>query len=468
MAAFKPAQQQRWNFLAGFEATMSVQGGRRILRAWIALAILSLAIAGLAAPLLALSRIPAIADWGFWPVQAFEKGLILHVIFSFVIWLLAVFAALVHVATCRRLESGDAGYLLSRIAIWAMATAFILLAYPAMTRALPSLNNYIPVIIHPAYYWGLGLIALALIATLVRFTLVYLAGDGAFEPVGWTAAAGGFVIIATLVCIGLSWQALGGAPLTEAANEDLFWAGGHALQFLNVILLCGGWYVLGSLSLGKPALPPKLYRGCLAIAVAGVLPAIGFFFVFDPLSADHRIAYTLWQYGLAPAPVIVGGAVMWSLWQARKNPSKHANARLALLLSIVTFAIGGYFGLFVDGTDTRTPAHYHGVIGGLNIAAFGLILFVLLPLAGRTVAQSGWVRALFWLYAYGQIVHAASLFLAGGYGAPRKVAGEVAGLDAIGAQIGLYGTGVGGLLAVGGGVIFVVVTLKALRRKQKP
>ena len=209
----------------------------------------------------------------------------------------------------------------------------------------------------------------------------------------------------------------------------------------------------------------KVFKGALAIAAAGSLPAVAFFEIFEPLSVSHREAYTVWQYGLAPAPILVGGAVFWSLWQVRKEPTQNNLARLALLLSVATFAIGGYLGLFVDGADTRTPAHYHGVIGGLNLAAYGLIVCVLLPLAGRAVTNSGWIHALFWLYAYGQIIHSASLFLAGGYGAPRKVAGEVAGLEAIGAQIGLYGTGVGGLLAVMGGVIFVVVTIKALRQR---
>lgn len=465
MATFSPAQDQRWNLLAPFDAALDGAGGRGVLRAWIALALAALAIAGLAAPLLALSRVPAIADWAMWPTHAFEKGLVLHVVFSFVIWLLAVFAALAHIAARRRMGDGGAlsGRTFERLAMWSTAAAFLCLATPALTDADASLNNYVPAILHPLYYGGLALLAVAMIAVAARFALAFATGDGPFEPLGWTSASGSVCVVAALVSFALSWAALDGAPLSEAANEDLFWAGGHALQFLNTVLLIAGWYVLASLALGQPAVRPAVLRAALIVAAAGALPTVFFFAAFEPLTAAHRNAYTLWQYALAPAPVIVGGTVLRALWQARSTPPTHAAARLAVILSIATFAVGAVFGIFVDGADTRTPAHYHGVIGGLNLAAFGLVIFVFLPLANRPARPSRWIPALFWAYAAGQILHSAALFLAGGYGAPRKVAGDV-GLEAIGAQVGLWGTGVGGLLAVAGGVTFVIVAIRALVR----
>ena len=42
----------------------------------------------------------------FWPIDFFYKGLVIHVIFSLVIWLQGVFAFLVSVATLR-LAGGD-------------------------------------------------------------------------------------------------------------------------------------------------------------------------------------------------------------------------------------------------------------------------------------------------------------------------------------------------------------------------
>jgi len=66
--------------------------------------------------------------------------------------------------------------------------------------------------------------------------------------------------------------------------------------------------------------------------------------------------------------------------------------------------------------------------------------------------------------AYAKSVIIADFEEAGDEDVYRKVAGDV-GLEALGAQIGLWGTGVGGLLAVVGGVIFVVVAIRTILRR---
>ena len=62
---------------------------------WAWLAVGALAVAGVFALLLALSRIPGMERTPFWPIDFFYKGLVIHVVFSLVIWLLAIFAFLV-------------------------------------------------------------------------------------------------------------------------------------------------------------------------------------------------------------------------------------------------------------------------------------------------------------------------------------------------------------------------------------
>ena len=74
---------------------------RRELLGWAWLAVGALAVAGAFAILLALSRIPGMEKTPFWPIDFFYKGLVIHVIFSLVIWLQGVFAFLVAVATLK-------------------------------------------------------------------------------------------------------------------------------------------------------------------------------------------------------------------------------------------------------------------------------------------------------------------------------------------------------------------------------
>ena len=134
---------------------------------------------------------------------------------------------------------------------------------------------------------------------------------------------------------------------------------------------------------------------------------------------------------------------------------------MCLMLSVSVFGLGGTLGLFIDGADTRTPAHYHGVLGGINLAFMGLFYAFFLPLMGRGVEATRPVRLSVWFYATGQFLHVLGLFLAGGYGAPRKTAGVAGSIDSLGAQIGLYGLGVGAVIAVIGGVMFVWIAARA-------
>ena len=73
---------------------MPLGHSRRQLWQWSALAVVSLAIAGVFAGLLVLSRAPGTSESVPWPEDFFQKGLIVHVSLSFVVWFLAVFGAL--------------------------------------------------------------------------------------------------------------------------------------------------------------------------------------------------------------------------------------------------------------------------------------------------------------------------------------------------------------------------------------
>ena len=120
------------------------------LRGWCGIAVGSLAIAGVFAFLLALSRIPGIESFFSWPLGFFHKGLVIHVVFSFVIWFLAVFGGLLVVAT--HAVAGPSPRLsgLGRAAMLAMSAALPLLFVPALLdRGEATLNTYVPPIIDP-------------------------------------------------------------------------------------------------------------------------------------------------------------------------------------------------------------------------------------------------------------------------------------------------------------------------------
>jgi hypothetical protein len=440
---------------------MAEASTRDALRAWMGLAALALGLAGVMAVLLALSRIPGSQTLFPWPVAFFERGLVAHVVFSFVVWFLAAFGLMLALASPLLAHAA-----LDRIALGGAAVSFVLLLVPSLTdRGEPTLNNYIPAITDPLYYLGLALLAGALLVPVARFLAGLARGKIARVPVAFVLGAGGIIYIFALVAFARAAVALWPEAPSHDFNEALFWGGGHILQFLNVAILVAAWIALADDVLGEEDHP--LFRLAAGLLVLGAGAGLGLDLALDVNSSARWEAFALWQYALAPAPVLAAGVIARRLISAAlaRPQLRRQPAFLALALSIAVFGVGGILGLFVDGADTRTPAHYHGVIGGINLALMGIFLAVALPRAGRAPRGPRLMALQIWLYGVGQGIASLGLFWAGGYGAPRKAAGEAQGLVELGAKLGLYLNGFGALIAVMGGILFIVTVAGALLRR---
>jgi len=151
-----------------------------------------------------------------------------------------------------------------------------------------------------------------------------------------------------------------------------------------------------------------------------------------------------------------------------RAPAPHARPlRAALWSSISLFASGGLIGLFIGGSNVTIPAHYHGCIVGVTLALMGLV-YRLLPQFGWRAPQGRLATAQPVLYAVGQWLHIVGLVWSGGYGVQRKVAGSEQVLRSAGEIAGMGLMGLGGLVAIAGGLLFVVVVLGAMRAPAMP
>ncbi|MBT3358405.1 MAG: hypothetical protein HN403_02115 [Rhodospirillales bacterium] len=452
------------DMIEAFERAAQGQVQRRELWGWCAVAVGALAIAGVFALLLALSRTPGVQDIVPWPLEFFGKALVIHVVFAFVIWFLAVFGAGLHVAVWQVTPEGQTNRpqyeFAGRAGLLATAVACVLLFVPALLdRGEPTLNNYIPAIIDPVYYLGLGVLAVGL--ALPVFRLVVTPFRQPADTFSISVASGAVVFMLALICFGLALNELAGEPPSHAFNEELFWGGGHMLQFLSTVIMIGAWSVLARISLGCDMAPRRVLIGAMVFLVACALPAPAFYFIYPPFSGEQTSAFSALLWALGPPTSVLAVFAGRTILRYRKDQALPWGdpAFLCLVLSITVFGIGGVLGMFIDGTDTRTPAHYHGVIAGVTLAFMGLFFRFFLPLLGRTVGR---VRFLIWAFAGGQTLASLGLFLAGGYGAPRKVAGEAQGLDEMGAIVGMAMNGFGALIAVVGGVMFIWVCARRL------
>lgn len=431
------------------------------IRAWIGIGIAALALAGVFALLLALSRVPGSEAMFPWPVAFFEKGLVIHVVFSFVVWFLCVFAALVAAATPVGADGTGTGHgrMLGKPAVLCAAAALVLLGLPALLdRGEPSLNNYVPVIIDPLYYAGLAAMAAGVGAVCLRFWLNF-DKTRCGEPLYRAMTAGSVIYFLAIACFLLAWLLNIGETPSERFNEDVFWGGGHALQFLNTLLMIAAWWLL----VEPNANGDRAYRWAVGLCLAPVAVMPLLYVLFPADSGAFIATFTDMQYLLA----LPSTAALIGLWRGGfATPVREAG--LAVRLSLAVFLAGGFLGLFVDGADTRTPAHYHAVIAGVNLALIGLVYVRALPAANRNAVAGKAARFSLWAYGGGQLIASIGLFMAGGYGAPRKTAGDAQGVEEVGAVVGLYMNGVGALIAVLGGLTFIWLAAKALSKRSGP
>src|SRR5580693_7049120 len=274
---------------------------RRELVGWAWLAVGALAVAGVFALLLALSRIPGMEKTPFWPIDFFYKGLVIHVVFSLVIWLQGVFAFLVSVATMKL--AGD-DVRAAPLGQGAVLLAFPFLFAPAFLEASqPELTNYIPIIRYPAYDIGLIVLALGALAPVLRL-LINLPGRVASAPPFAVAMAlGGLIYVLALICFGVATALL--AHTGElASREELFWGGGHVLQFVYAALMVTNWSLLARMSLGEEAVDSRVFVGCVGLIALIAIAAPEFYAIFAPFSDHQRQAFRFLQFGIA-APTLI-------------------------------------------------------------------------------------------------------------------------------------------------------------------
>ena len=445
--------------------------GRQRLWQWSLLAVVSLAIAGLFAILLVLSRAPITSESVPWPEDFFQKGLVAHVALSFAVWFLAVFAALntAMVPNDTRFSSASLGFLLDKIALFLAVTGTVSMLIPAFQdQGEPTLNNYIPVIINPIYYAGLILLATGILLSVVRVlkNLSLMSGTTVDEiPVLMSV---GLIYFSAIVALVIAGFQLGDIPLSHDYNEDLVWGAGHILQVMNVGLFLIAVSLLFRRTFGRPLAPPRVFRWISGLLILIALAGLTLYGLFTTGSTENTRAFSGLKYILGVPVSIILIALAAGLWRQKQNFRLTDPGGFSLAAAFAVFTTGAIFGLFVDGADTRTPAHYHGVIGGINLVFVGLFYAWLLPLLGRTVTHGKLVAWQIGLYASGQWLFIVGMFVAGGMGASRKVMGAGIDVDTVSALAATGTRDLGGGLAIIGGVMFILIALKALFRQADP
>lgn len=425
--------------------------------AWLGLGVTALALAGIFAILLVVARAPVTS--ALFPTQDFFRvALIVHVDQSVLIWFLAFAGVLWSL-------HGRVAPAVSRSA-FAIAAAGCLLvaAAPFLGAGTPLLNNYVPVLDHPLFLVALAVFAAGVLLQVLAYLARALGAITLADPLAVGTATAAVAALITAASFAWTWIELPTEWQGKAYYEYLFWGPGHVLQFVYTQIMIVAWLWLLR-ACGRPAV--GLRPGWIsALLVLGILPLLLVPLIHGlhaPDSPETRLAFVkLMQWGNGLAAVPVGTLVTVSLLRRRGEPipDERRAAYRALVWSMVLFVAGGVLGALIAGVNTVIPAHYHGSIVGVTLALMGLS-YHLLPELGFALPAGRMAGIQPIVYGAGQLVHIGGLAASGALGIQRKTAGAAQGLEGVWTKAFMGIMGLGGLLAVIGGILFVLVVLRA-------
>lgn len=435
-------------------------GASRLAGGWLKLGIATVLIAGVYALILVLARTPYIKD--LVPgTDFFYVSLVVHVVFSNVFWFLAIAGVL------WSLNSVDRFAFMGK---WALSTATagvaVIALAPFVGAGNPVMSNYIPFLNNTIFFIGLALAGLGftllVLRTLVAVPKLMVRTKSGAMRFGVYAAAN----TATMAVLAFVWAFLAMPNFIpgETYYQMLFWFGGHVLQFTHTLLMLAAWMWLATASGVAMKLSPRLATLFFTLALFTVAFTPVAFLSMHVTSIEFQRWFTTHMLiGGAVAALPLGLAVLWSLIKAERAAAEAQPLRIALWLSMLLFTVGGAFGYLIQGSNTLVTAHYHAVTGAVTLA-FMALAYHLLPQLGFGKARRRMQLSQIYAYGVGQLLHAVGLAWAGGYGMARKVGGSAQAMENVQQTLGMTLMGLGGLIATIGGVLFLYIVLRAMRR----
>jgi Cytochrome C and Quinol oxidase polypeptide I len=425
-------------------------------RAWLWLGIYALAASGLLSLILVFARAPLLSN--LLPnILPFKTALIVHVDLSVVVWLLSITASI----WCHFIKDSLKFYS-NVFAYLAWAGVILISLSPFVPNSEPISNNYIPILHNFIFILGLSCFLAAIfcvcIIAFISYIFNYLAHPDDYNIVSTSC----FIMIIASFCFVMSYQGLSihSRQLLHDKHyyyEMLFWGGGHILQFLYTQVLGFIWIMLSY----RVFIPKRnlkgLYSFYFIINAFFVVPALLIFWfahVDDPIYTQFFTLHMKYLGGVMPC--LVALTLLFEFFTSRKSEIVHNRA---LISSMVVFFFGGFIGILISGVNVVIPAHYHGSIVGISLALMGYSYYFLDN--AYNVDSSPRLRKLEnmqpIIYAVGQTLHIIGLWIAGGYGAMRKTPGvELAAK----AKFGMAIMGIGGIAAIIGGLMFVIICVK--------
>jgi cytochrome c oxidase subunit I len=212
-----------------------------------------------------------------------------------------------------------------------------------------------------------------------------------------------------------------------------------------------------------------------AICLFGLLVAPH---VFSPLltlegttSTLYRAGFTrMMQFGIFPVVLVfllICLRQLHSAWgEKRIGREVWRDARfIGFMMSVMLTLAGFMIGAMIRGSTTLIPAHYHASIGAVTAALMAATYFLVQPLGlpSPSLRLRRLIPVQLYLFGIGQLIFAIGFGWGGLYGLGRKAYGAEQHIRSLGEYIGVGIMAAGGVIAIAGGLMYLLIVLGAGR-----
>lgn len=485
---------------SGFYFHKSAEG---LMKANAVAAAVSLLIAGFLGVLVGLTRWPAVH---LLPADTYYMVLTAHGIGALIFWIIFFEIAILYFASSTLLRCRLAtprwawlGFALMVIgAVTTFATVF-------QGGSSVMMTSYAPMPAQPAFYLGLILFAVgALIGVFVFFGTLVVAKDentyqgsvplvtfGAITAAiiaVFTIASGAIILIPTFL-----WSVGYIGHIDALMYRVIWWGLGHSSQQINVAAHVAVWYLIAGVVFGARPMSEKVSRSAYLLYILFLQLACAHHILVDPgISSEWKVFNTSYAMYLAVlASMIHGLTVPGSIEVAQRNKGYTKGMfewlRKApwdnpvfsgMFISLVGFGfLGGISGV-VMGTEQiniiihntiYVPGHFHAtVVVGTTLAWMALTYLLIPVLFRRQMILPQVAKWQPYVFGLGMTIVSVFLMAAGTLGVARRhwdmgFAGNPLGFQYPGTAYVLMGiAGIGALLAMVGGAMYLIVTVGSL------
>ncbi|MFN8385209.1 MAG: cbb3-type cytochrome c oxidase subunit I [Anaerolineales bacterium] len=471
----------------------------RLIIANAVMAVVTLTIGGLAALLIALTRWQAVhlldATW-------FYRLLTLHGIDMLIAWMVFFEIAGLHFGSTVLLNARHAapkaawlGFIL--MTVGGLMANVVVLVDPRNTVAYTA---YLPLKASPAFYLSYILFAVgALIAVITFFINIVVAKrekrfEGSLPLVAFGLLTAAILATYTLlqgaaaVVPAFLWS-LGVLPSFDPGiYRNFFWGFGHPAQQVNLAAMISIWYSLAQITVGIRPVNEKFSRLAFVLYLFFINLGSAHHLLVDPgLSFAWKAVNTSYAMYLAvlgsmmhafsiPAALEVAlraKGYRKGLFGWLRNAPWGEPGFAALVVSMVMFGwIGGVTGVVI-GTEQinllvhntlRLPGHFHAtVVSGTTTAFMGFTYYVIPLIFRKELKLKKWAVWQPYVFGGGMLLVSLGMIVSGLQGVARRnwditFAGVVPGTI----ELSLAVFGIGAIIAVIGGIMFVTIVLTSI------